>query len=74
MALESPLGSSEALAALGKKLALHIAAAAPEALTIADVLPEKLDRLVAFVAPGLRCLCDLSTVTVPSFTFFNTHC
>ena len=52
MALESPLGSSEALAALGKKLALHIAAAAPEALTIADVLPEKLDRLVAFITPG----------------------
>ena len=42
--MESPGGASEGLAELGKKLALHIAASSPEALTIADVAPEKLER------------------------------
>lgn len=44
VALESPAGPCETLADLGKKLALHIAASSPEALTIAEVLPEKLER------------------------------
>ena len=44
VALESPAGPSEKLAELGKKLALHIAASSPEALTIAEVAPEKLAR------------------------------
>lgn len=44
VALECPAGPSEGLAELGKKLALHIAASSPEALNIADVAPEKLER------------------------------
>lgn len=44
VALETPAGASSELAELGKKLCLHIAASSPEALTIADVDPEKLER------------------------------
>lgn len=44
VALESPAGASDGLGELGKKLALHIAASSPEALTVADVAPEKLER------------------------------
>ena len=43
VALESD-GKVEALQALGKQIAMHIAAARPEALTTADVDPEKLER------------------------------
>lgn len=44
VALESSGGSSAGLADLGKKIALHIAACSPEALAIAEVAPEKLER------------------------------
>src|SRR5579859_510348 len=43
VALESA-GDSEALAALGRKIAMHVAAAKPDALTIAEVDPAALER------------------------------
>ena len=43
VALESE-GDKAALEALGKQLAMHVAAAKPDALTIAEVNPEKLAR------------------------------
>jgi len=43
VALESP-GDKEKLAALGKQIAMHVAAAKPEALSAADVDPATLER------------------------------
>jgi elongation factor Ts len=43
VALESA-GDPEALNALGRRIAMHVAAAKPDALTIADVDPAALDR------------------------------
>jgi elongation factor Ts len=43
VALESA-GDPEALTALGRRIAMHVAAAKPDALTIADVDPAALDR------------------------------
>lgn len=43
VALESE-GDKAALEALGKQIAMHVAAAKPEALTVAEVDPSKLDR------------------------------
>jgi elongation factor Ts len=43
VALEST-GNTDKLAALAKQLAMHVAAARPEALTVADVSSESLDR------------------------------
>jgi elongation factor Ts len=64
VALESPAGPCDALAELGKKLALHIAASSPEALTIKDVAPEKLERLrISF--------CYFSSLTFFFFLLFR---
>jgi elongation factor Ts len=43
VALESP-GDPEKLSALGRRIAMHVAAAKPDALTIADVDPAALER------------------------------
>jgi elongation factor Ts len=43
VALESA-GNPEALNALGRKIAMHVAAAKPDALTIADIDPAALER------------------------------
>jgi elongation factor Ts len=53
VALEST-GSREKLVELGKQIAMHVAAARPEALTIADVDTSKLDRERAILADQAR--------------------
>ena len=53
VALEST-GDSVKLAALGKQLAMHVAAANPQALTIADVDPSALERERAVLAEQSR--------------------
>jgi elongation factor Ts len=47
-------GDREKLMALGKQLAMHVAAANPQALTIADVDPKQLDRERAILAEQAR--------------------
>jgi elongation factor Ts len=53
VALEST-GDKEKLMALGKQLAMHVAAANPQALTIADVDPRALERERAILADQAR--------------------
>jgi len=53
VALESD-GSREAVGAFGRQLAMHVAAAAPQALSIADVDAEALDRERAVLAEQAR--------------------
>ncbi len=47
-------GDKEKLAALGKQLAMHVAAANPQALSIAEVDPKQLDRERAILADQAR--------------------
>jgi len=47
-------GDKEKLMALGKQLAMHVAAANPQALSIADVDPKQLDRERAILAEQAR--------------------
>ncbi|MFZ5792009.1 MAG: translation elongation factor Ts [Pseudomonadota bacterium] len=53
VALEST-GDKEKLMALGKQLAMHVAAANPQALTVADVDPRALERERAILADQAR--------------------
>src|SRR3546814_8683118 len=53
VALEST-GDPEKLAALGKQLAMHVAAANPQALTVGEVDPAMLERERAVLAEQAR--------------------